>query len=106
MPISIADSNANLVTLEAFDTIFSFASSSVTIIVPDGNDSDALSERLVPDTIRMYQTFTVEQLNRSYNDIEDWLSPNSPTFDADSSGSIKAIKFSSTIETMDESRFE
>ena len=106
MPISIADSNANLVTFEAFGNIVSFASSSVTIIVPDGNDSDALSERLVPDTIRMYQNLTIEQLNRSYNDIEDWLSPNSPTFDADSSGSIKAIKFSSAIETMDESRFE
>ena len=106
MPISIADSNANLVTFEAFGNIVSFASSSVTLIVPDGADADSLSERLVPDTIRMYQNLTIEQLNRSYNDIEDWLSPNSPTFDADSNGSIRVIKFSSEIETMDESRFE
>lgn len=106
MPISIADSNANLVTFEAFGNIVSFASSSVTLIVPDGGDADSLSERLVPDTIRMYQNLTIEQLNRSYNDIEDWLSPNSPTFDADSNGSIRVIKFSSEIETMDESRFE
>ena len=106
MPNVIADSSAGVSIFETFDTIIPSALTSITLIVPDGGDADSAAERLVPDTIRMYQNITIEQLNRSYNDIEDWLSPNSPTFDADSSGSIKAIKFSTGIETMDEGRFE
>jgi hypothetical protein len=106
MPNVIADSSSGLVIFENFGTILPQAITSITLVVPDGGDADSISERLVPDTIRMYQTLTIQQLNRSYNDIEDWLSPNSPTFDAESDGSLKIIKFSSAIETMDEDRFE
>jgi len=45
-------------------------------------------------------------LDRGYNAIEELLSPNSPTFDADSSGLVRDIRFSSTIERMDEDTFE
>jgi hypothetical protein len=106
MPNVIADSSSGLVIFENFGTILPQAITSITLVVPDGGDADSISERLVPDTIRMYQALTIQQLNRSYNDIEDWLSPNSPTFDAESDGSLKIIKFSSAIETMDEDRFE
>lgn len=106
MPNVIPDSSAGLFTFETFNDIIPQAISSITIIVPDGGDADSAAERLVPDTVRMYQTLTIDQLNRSYNSIEDWLSPNSPTLDEDSSGSIKAIRFSTGIETMDEDRFE
>jgi hypothetical protein len=106
MPNVLADSASGRVIFENFGTILPQAITSITLVVPDGGDADSISERLVPDTIRMYQTLTIQQLNRSYNDIEDWLSPNSPTFDAESDGSLKIIKFSSAIETMDEDRFE
>lgn len=106
MPRGIPDSASGLFSFETFSSIISSASSSITLIVPDEGDSDSLPEILLPDTIRMYQDYTVEELDRGYNAIEELLSPNSPTFDADSSGLVRAIRFSSTIERMDEDRFE
>jgi hypothetical protein len=106
MPRGIPDSASGLFSFETFSSIISSASSSITLIVPDEGDADSLSEILLPDTIRMYQDYTVEELDRGYNAIEELLSPNSPTFDADSSGLVRAIRFSSTIERMDEDRFE
>lgn len=106
MPNVILDSASGVFSFEAFSNITPIAVTSITLVVPDGGDADSSAEILVPDTVRMYQNLTVQQLNRDYNDIEDWLSANSPTFDADSSGSIRITRFSTGIETMDEGRFE
>jgi len=104
MPLAIPDSDAGVFGLDgfaAFSNILGFGS--ITAIYPDGGDSDALPERLsLIDRIQDYSTVTVEQLNAMYNDIEDVSDANSPRFDEDSTASIKSIKFSNALETMDQ----
>jgi len=105
MPDIFADSNAGLFGIEETSFITPISVSSITLIVPDEGDADSAAERLVTTTIRDYQTITVEQLINSYNDIQELLDANSPTFDDDSSLGNKAIKFSSGLETMDQDAF-
>ena len=49
-----------------------------------------------------------ELLEEGYeqDDIEDAIDANSPRFDEDSDGTIKAVKFSNSIETMDQATFD
>lgn len=106
MPGVIADSDAGVFSLETFSAALDpTALGELIIVYPDGGDSDISDERLVPDTIRKYSTLTVSELNALYNDIEDVIDANSPTFDEDSDGTIKAVKFSNTLETMDQNAF-
>jgi hypothetical protein len=105
MPDIIADSAAGLFGIETITTAIPTSFSSITLIVPDEGDADSADERLVTTTIREYQLLTIEELDRIYNDIEELLDANSPTFDDDSALGNKAIKFSNSIETMDQDAF-
>lgn len=105
MPEVIADSAAGLFGIETITSTIPISFSSITLIVPDEGDADSSSERLVATTIREYQSLTIEELDRIYNDIEELLDANSPTFDDDSASGNKAIKFSNNIETMDQDAF-
>jgi hypothetical protein len=107
MPNVILDSAAGVWSLEGVTSFLEpTALTSITLIYNDEGDADAEKERLVTDTIRKYTTLTVSQLNTMYNDIEDVIDANAPRFDEDSNGTIKAIKFSNTLETMDENMFD
>lgn len=106
MPNVIADSASGVFTFDVSASVSPAALTSITLIYPDSEDLDSDRERLVTDTIRDYSTITVEELNTMYNDIEDLLDPNSPRFDEDSSASIKGIKFSNALETMDQNMFD
>lgn len=105
MPDVLLDSNSGLFGIEEFATITPTSLSSVTLIYPDSLDTDSSEERLVTTSVREYQDLTIEQLNTMYNSIEELLDVNSPTFDDDSAVGNKAIKFSNTIETMDQDVF-
>lgn len=106
MPLALEDSAAGVFSIEAPSSISPAALTSVTLVYRDEGDSDSQPERLVGDTIRKYTSLTVEELGGIYNDIENLIEANSPTFDEDSSGSIKAIKFSNAIERMDQDMFD
>jgi len=106
MPLSIEDSDAGVFGIEGFSAALNpTALGELIVIYPDSLDSDISSERLVTDTISKYTSLTVAELNALYNDIEDVIDANSPTFDEDSDGTIKAVKFSNTLETMDQNAF-
>ena len=107
MPDIIADSAAGVWSIEGVTSFLNpTALTSITLVYNDEGDADAEKERLVTDTISKYTTLTISQLNTMYNDIEDVIDANSPRFDEDSDGSIKAIKFSNTLETFDENMFD
>lgn len=105
MPEVLLDSDAGLLGLEASASITPTSLSSITLVYPDGGDADSSVERLVTTTLREYESLTVEELDGIYNDIKDLLDVNSPTFDDDSAAGNKAIKFSNTLETMDQDVF-
>jgi hypothetical protein len=105
MPDAILDDAADVTGIESIINIEPIALTSITLIVPDSGDADSAEERLVATTIREYENLTAEQLINLYNSIEELLDPNSPTFDDDSAIDNKAIKFSNTIETMDQNVF-
>ena len=105
MPDVVLDSDAGLFGVDLSASITPTSFSSITLIMPDSLDADSSDERLVTTTIRDYETLTIEQLNNLYNNIEDVLDVNSPTFDDDSAVGNKAIKFSNTLETMDQDAF-
>ena len=105
MPNVFLDSDSGLLRVEESTITAPASLSSITLIYPDSLDSDISPERLVTSTVRDYQTLTVEQLNRMYNDIEELLDVNSPTFDDDSAAGNKAIKFSNSVQTMDQDLF-
>ena len=103
MPLSIADSDAGVFSVDGFASIFPTGFASLTGIFPDGGDADTQPERLdLNQNITAMSGITIEQLNTMYNDIEDVSDANSPTFDEDSDGAITGIKFSNTLETMDQ----
>lgn len=108
MPLALLDSNSGFITLETGAGLINFTTlTSITAIYADGGDADAEKERLdLNAVVRAYSTLTVEQLNTMYNDIEDAIDANSPRFDEDSDGTIKAVKFSNSIETMDQATFD
>jgi hypothetical protein len=58
-------------------------------------------------TILAYSSMTTEVLNKQYNDIEEVMSANSPTFDMDSSvADPRTIRISNTVETVDQYIFK
>jgi hypothetical protein len=105
MPDVIADSDAGLLGVEGFTSNVLTSFSSITLIIPDEGDADSADERLVTTTIREYESLTIEEIDRTYNDIQELLDANSPTFDDDSASGNKAIKFSNNLETMDQDMF-
>lgn len=106
MPAVIADSDAGVFGVEGFTAALNpTALGELIVVYPDSLDSDISPEYLVTDAISKYTSLTVAELNALYNNIEDLIDANSPTFDEDSDGTIKAIKFSNTLETMDQNAF-
>ena len=107
MPLAIKDDNADIFSVDLFTSNDLSSVFSITGVYPDGGDDDAEKERLDLDaTVRAYSTITLEQLNIQYNDIEDALDANSPRFDEDSTGTLKAVKLSNALETMDQTKFD
>jgi hypothetical protein len=57
--------------------------------------------------VRAYSKLLVEQLNMQCMIIlKMQLDANSPTFDEDSDGTIKSLRFSSGLETMDGVKYD
>jgi hypothetical protein len=108
MPEVILDGNAGTIAVEntaAFIDISGF--SSITGIFPDSLDADGDAERISFNrTIESLENITIAQLEANYNSIEDVIDANSPTFDEFDDGVIKAVRFSSEIETFDQDHFD
>jgi hypothetical protein len=108
MPIVVKDSNAGVLSVEntaASVTIKPFTS--ITGLYPDSLDADGDDERISFDrTIGSLSASTIAEMDNVYNSIEDVIDANSPTFDEFDDGVIKAVRFSSTIETFDQDHFD
>lgn len=107
MPLSIPDSAAGLIISESIANIDFAVTSSVTGIIADDTDSDLYAERIsLARILNNIQTFPLSGLDDQYNSLIDMFDENSPKFDADSDGIIKAVDLSNTLETMDQSIFD
>jgi len=107
MPIALLDSAAGTAIFEetAFATLTQ--NQSITGIIIDDNDSDSLEERVsLLRKIQLFNTLTIAGIADQYNSIIEFADENSPTFDEDSDGIIRAVDFSNTIETMDMNKFD
>ena len=107
MPLAILDSAAGTAIFE--ETAFAILTSnqSITGIITDDNDSDAFAERVsLIRQIQLFNTLTITGLADQYNTIIELADENSPTFDEDSDGIIRAVDFSNTLETMDMNKFD
>lgn len=107
MPLAILDSAAGTAIFE--ETAFAILTSnqSITGIITDDTDSDSLAERVsLIRQIQLFNTLTITELADQYNTIIELADENSPTFDEDSDGIIRAVDFSNTLETMDMNKFD
>ena len=107
MPIAALDSAAGTAIFEetAFATLTQ--NQSITGIITDDNDSDSFAERVsLIRQIQLFNTLTIAGIADQYNSIIEFADENSPTFDEDSDGIIRAVDFSNTIETMDMNKFD
>ena len=107
MPIAALDSAAGTAIFEetAFATVTQ--NQSITGIIPDEGDSDSFAERIsLRRQIQLFNTITVGSLADQYNSIIQFADENSSTFDEDSDGTIRAVDFSNTVETMDMNKFD
>jgi len=107
MPIAALDSAAGTAIFEeiAFATLTQ--NQSITGIITDDNDSDSLAERVsLIRQIQIFNTLTIAGIADQYNSIIEFADENSPTFDEDSDGIIRAVDFSNTVETMDMNKFD
>jgi hypothetical protein len=107
MPISIQDSNAGVIIFENTASVAALTFTPITIITADDGDSDLYAERLsVSRKISNLSTITIAQMANQYNKFIEYADENSPTFDQDSDGTIRAVDFTNTVETMDQSIFD
>ena len=107
MPIAALDSAAGTAIFEetAFATLTQ--NQSITGIISDDGDSDSFAERVsLIRQIQLFNTLTVAELSDQYNTIIKFADENSPTFDEDSDGTIRAVDFSNTVERMDMNKFD
>ena len=107
MPIAALDSAAGTAIFEetAFATLTQ--NQSITGIIADDTDSDSFAERVsLTRQIQLFNTLTIAELEDQYNSIIQFADENSPTFDEDSDGTIRAVDFSNTVETMDMNKFD
>lgn len=102
------DSDAGVLSVENTAATISITPfTSITGLYPDDADSDADAQRIeFNTTAASIESLTVEQLDANYRDMEDLIDANSPTFDAIDDGYYKSVKFSSTVETMDQDIFD
>lgn len=107
MPIALLDSNAGIITFENTASVASLVFNPLTLIISDDEDSDLYAERIDPDRrLSTLSGITIAQINDQYNTLIEFADDNSPTFDQDSDGIIKAVDFANTVETMDMSIFD
>lgn len=108
MPDVIKDGNAGTLTVEnSVASIGITPFTSITGLYPDSLDADGDDERISFDrTIGSLSALTIAEMDNVYNSIEDVIDANSPTFDEFDDGAVKAVRFSSTIETFDQDHFD
>ena len=108
MPISIADSNAGIITIENNVAVAAVTFQPLSVIIADDTDSDLYAERINPyrSISAIGGTVTLAQFDDQYNSFIEFQDENAPRFDQDSDGIIVAVDFSNAIETMDQSNFD
>lgn len=107
MPIAVLDSAAGTAIFEETAYAMLASNQSITGIITDDADSDSLAERVsLIRQIQLFNTLTIAELADQYNTIIQFADENSPTFDEDSDGTVRAVDFSNTIETMDMNKFD
>lgn len=107
MPIATLDSAAGTAIFEETALAIVSPNQLITGIIPDDGDSDSFAERIsLRRQIQLFNTLTVAELADQYNTIIQFADENSPTFDEDSDGTIRAVDFSNTVETMDMNKFD
>lgn len=108
MPISIADSNAGILTFENSAVVAAVTFQPLSTIISDDADSDLYAERFNPyrNLSTIGTTVTLAQFDDQYNSFIEFQDNNGPRFDQDSDGIIRAVDFSNTVETMDQMIFD
>lgn len=107
MPIAVLDSAAGTAIFEETAYATFTSNQSITGIITDDADSDSLAQRVsLIRQIQLFNTLTIAELADQYNTIIKFADENSPTFDEDSDGTVRAVDFSNTIETMDMNKFD
>lgn len=107
MPLAVLDSAAGTAIFEETAFASLTQNQSITGIIADDTDSDAFAERVsLRRQIQIFNTLTIAEIADQYNTIIEFADENSPTFDGDSDGTIRAVDFSNTIETMDMNKFD
>lgn len=77
------------------------ATADLTGLIPLSYDSDLRID--LPGRVEDYKTRKIEELDRNYDTIAEFIGTNSPTFDEDSSGvDYRAPRFSTEFDTFDE----
>lgn len=107
MPSAIQDSSAGVIISENMASVSFAPFTSATGIIQDDVDSDSFSERVsFRRNLSALASLTISELADQYNSLIAIIDENSPTLDEDSDGTIKAVDFSNSLETMDQSIFD
>lgn len=71
------------------------------------SDPDEMYRIKLPNKISSIENYTIEQLDRTYDDLGELIGQNSPTLDEDSDGAdFRVARISSDLDTMDEVKYE
>lgn len=108
LPTILPDSDAGRLVYESIVTFAESPFTSITQILADDVDSDSFAERVSVERNRLsvFSGFTLGGFDNQYNSFIDAIDPNAPTFDQDSDGIIRAVDFSNSVETMDQSIYD
>lgn len=100
MPLSLADSNIGPILLSqaSLDVTAPFTQA-VALVENETQYSD-----IDKNYISRYQTYTAQELQRNFYNINDLVSPNAPTFD-DSANAGAEADMAGTLYTMDGTRY-
>ena len=102
MPDAILADNLNPV-FEGVATTSITAQLDITGLRPRGVFLDSEVRVNVNTQVEEYTNYTIEEIGRNYDTIEEWVGTNSPTFDEDSAiGDPYAPRMSTELDTFDE----
>ena len=102
MPDAVLTDDVNPV-FEGIATTNITAQLDVTGLRPRGVFLDSEVRVDVNTQVEEYTNFTIDQIGRNYNTIEEWVSTKSPTFDEDSAiGDPYTPRMSAELDTFDE----
>ena len=102
MPDAILADNLNPV-FEGVATTSITAQLDITGLRPRGVFLDSEVRVNVNTQVEEYTNYTIEEIGRNYDTIEEWIGTNSPTFDEDSAiGDPYAPRMSTELDTFDE----